>query len=140
MAKPLMAALMKKKSSTFCSPTVSKNQTLNTPMLMSVRMIYKYNRLIAIFCIKPKLLFNKFAHTRFEPAGLTGNPDIPIAKSVIDYVFRWLGLKFLNQDTATTFVAAPASAAEVATGTIGEMEEAELARVAVLRTDNRDDS
>ncbi|WZO95811.1 vitamin B12-dependent ribonucleotide reductase [Isosphaeraceae bacterium EP7] len=38
---------------------------------------------------------NKFAHQRFEPAGFTRNPDIPIAKSVTDYIFRWLGMEFL---------------------------------------------
>ena len=38
---------------------------------------------------------NKFAHQRFEPAGFTKNPDIPIAKSVTDYIFRWLGMEFL---------------------------------------------
>ncbi len=41
-----------------------------------------------------KALVDKFSHTRFEPAGFTGNPDIPMAKSVTDYVFRWLGLNF----------------------------------------------
>jgi ribonucleotide reductase alpha subunit len=40
-------------------------------------------------------LVNKFAHTRFEPAGFTKNPDVPIAKSVVDYVFRWLGMEFV---------------------------------------------
>ncbi len=38
---------------------------------------------------------NKFAHSRFEPAGFTKNPDIPIAKSVTDYIFRWLGIEFI---------------------------------------------
>ena len=38
---------------------------------------------------------DKFSHIRFEPSGFTNNKDIPIAKSIIDYVFRWLGLKFL---------------------------------------------
>jgi ribonucleoside-diphosphate reductase alpha chain len=38
---------------------------------------------------------NKFAHSRFEPAGFTQNPDIPIAKSVADYIFRWLGMEFI---------------------------------------------
>ena len=37
----------------------------------------------------------KFAHQRFEPAGFTKNPDIPIAKSVTDYIFRWMGMEFL---------------------------------------------
>lgn len=41
-------------------------------------------------------LTKKFAHLRFEPSGLTGNPDIPMAKSIIDYVFRWMELKFLQ--------------------------------------------
>jgi ribonucleoside-diphosphate reductase alpha chain len=43
-------------------------------------------------------LINKFAHVRFEPSGFTGNPEIPIAKSVIDYIFRWLGSRFLVGD------------------------------------------
>ena len=38
---------------------------------------------------------NKFSHTRFEPMGYTKNREIPIAKSVVDYIFRWLGLTFL---------------------------------------------
>jgi len=39
-------------------------------------------------------LVKKFAHQRFEPSGMTSNPDIPFAKSIVDYVFRWLGLTF----------------------------------------------
>jgi len=38
---------------------------------------------------------NKFSHTRFEPMGHTKNPDIRIAKSLVDYIFRWLGITFL---------------------------------------------
>ena len=38
---------------------------------------------------------NKFSHTRFEPMGYTKNPDIRIAKSMVDYIFRWLGITFL---------------------------------------------
>ncbi|MEO6808628.1 MAG: vitamin B12-dependent ribonucleotide reductase [Isosphaeraceae bacterium] len=37
----------------------------------------------------------KFVHSRFEPAGFTKNPDIPIAKSITDYIFRWLGIQFV---------------------------------------------
>jgi ribonucleoside-diphosphate reductase alpha chain len=40
-------------------------------------------------------LVNKFAHQRFEPSGFTKNPDIPIAKSIADYLFRWLGCQFI---------------------------------------------
>ncbi len=43
-------------------------------------------------------LVNKFAHVRFEPSGFTGNQEIPIAKSIVDYVFRWLGSRFLPAD------------------------------------------
>src|SRR5262245_57533112 len=42
-----------------------------------------------------KALVDKFSHTRFEPAGFTNNASIPIAKSVMDYVFRYLGNRFL---------------------------------------------
>jgi ribonucleoside-diphosphate reductase alpha chain len=41
-------------------------------------------------------LVNKFAHVRFEPSGFTGNQEIPIAKSIVDYIFRWLGSRFLS--------------------------------------------
>jgi len=37
----------------------------------------------------------KFSHSRFEPAGMTSNRDIPIAKSLIDYIARWLGMTFI---------------------------------------------
>ena len=43
-----------------------------------------------------KLLCEKFAHTRFEPSGWTGNTDIGYAKSIMDYIFRWLQLRFLT--------------------------------------------
>jgi ribonucleoside-diphosphate reductase alpha chain len=39
-------------------------------------------------------LVNKFAHVRFEPSGFTKNPDIPVAKSLTDYIFRFLGTRF----------------------------------------------
>lgn len=44
-----------------------------------------------------EVLVNKFSHTRFEPMGYTTNPDIRIAKSIVDYIFRWLGQQFLPQ-------------------------------------------
>lgn len=43
-----------------------------------------------------RVLVDKFAHTRFEPSGFTKNQDIPLASSVCDYIFRWLGGKFLH--------------------------------------------
>ncbi len=43
-------------------------------------------------------LVNKFTHVRFEPSGFTGNPEVPIAKSIVDYIFRWMGSRFLDKD------------------------------------------
>ena len=43
-----------------------------------------------------EVLVNKFSYTRFEPMGHTTNPDIRIAKSVVDYIFRWLGITFIK--------------------------------------------
>jgi ribonucleoside-diphosphate reductase alpha chain len=40
-------------------------------------------------------LVTKFSHQRFEPAGMTENADIPFAKSLVDYIFRWLGMQFI---------------------------------------------
>jgi ribonucleoside-diphosphate reductase alpha chain len=45
-----------------------------------------------------KVLCDKFSHTRFEPSGWTHHPEIRQAKSVMDYIFRWLALKFLPRD------------------------------------------
>jgi ribonucleoside-diphosphate reductase alpha chain len=57
-----------------------------------------------------KVLCEKFSHTRYEPSGFTGNPDIPIAKSITDYIFRWLALKFLPREDGTVAVMAGRSA------------------------------
>ncbi len=43
-----------------------------------------------------RVLVDKFSHMRFEPSGFTRNPDIPMAKSIMDYIFRWLATKFLD--------------------------------------------
>ena len=50
-------------------------------------------------------LIRKFSHMRFEPAGFTGNKDVPIAKSITDYIFRWLAVKFLPEDSHSDIVA-----------------------------------
>jgi len=51
-----------------------------------------------------KFLVDKFAHVRFEPSGWTGNQQIPYAKSIMDYIFRWLGARFLGPEHAVTEV------------------------------------
>jgi ribonucleoside-diphosphate reductase alpha chain len=50
-----------------------------------------------------KLFCEKFAHTRFEPSGWTSNPDIGFAKSIMDYIFRWLQLRFLTGQQGMLF-------------------------------------
>ncbi len=77
-----------------------------------------------------KVLVEKFAHTRFEPSGWTGNEQIGYAKSIMDYIFRWLQLRFLSghqlslfsgmTGTGTTPAASGASAIPVE-GTIGSL-------------------
>jgi ribonucleoside-diphosphate reductase alpha chain len=49
-----------------------------------------------------KALVDKFSHTRFEPSGFTGNKQIPIAKSITDYVFRYLGNRYLASEETTS--------------------------------------
>jgi ribonucleoside-diphosphate reductase alpha chain len=49
-----------------------------------------------------KFFVDKFSHVRFEPSGWTGNPQVPYAKSIMDYIFRWLGAKFLGPEYAVS--------------------------------------
>jgi ribonucleoside-diphosphate reductase alpha chain len=103
-----------------------------------------------------EVLVNKFSHTRFEPMGHTTNPDIRIAKSVVDYIFRWLGVTFLPGFREASQGIAPAAAkqppteaqlrvkpvAEVngngATTAVGEVDFALLERAGVAMN-NPDD-
>ncbi len=48
------------------------------------------------------VLVDKFTHTRFEPAGFTNNPQVPYAKSIMDYIFRYLASRFLTAEEAKT--------------------------------------
>ncbi len=41
---------------------------------------------------------SKFSHMRFEPSGMTNDADIRVAKSIVDYIFRWMGKKFLSAE------------------------------------------
>jgi ribonucleoside-diphosphate reductase alpha chain len=43
-------------------------------------------------------LVDKFSHVRFEPSGMTKNPDVRFAKSIVDYIFRWMAAKFLSRE------------------------------------------
>ncbi len=57
----------------------------------AVSVALQYGVPLRLFCAK-------FAHTRFEPSGYTGNSEIPIAKSIVDYIFRWLAARFLSEE------------------------------------------
>src|SRR6201998_4069538 len=71
-----------------------------------------------------RVLCEKFAHTRFEPSGWTGNEQIGFAKSIMDYIFRWIQIRFLSGHQLDLFAglnpaSAPAPAASVpVTGTV----------------------
>ena len=60
-----------------------------------------------------KILCEKFAHTRFEPSGWTGNEQIGYAKSLMDYIFRWLHLRFLSGQQLTLFAGLAPSAPQL---------------------------
>jgi ribonucleoside-diphosphate reductase alpha chain len=73
-----------------------------------------------------QVLVDKFSHARFEPSGMTRNPEVRFAKSIVDYVFRWMATKFLSPearyragvnmpDPGAAAVGAPANAAVAAT-------------------------
>lgn len=59
-----------------------------------------------------EFLVNKFSHVRFEPSGWTNNPQIPYAKSIIDYIFRWLASKFLSPEQQAAVGVQPLPASE----------------------------
>ncbi|MGB6194328.1 MAG: vitamin B12-dependent ribonucleotide reductase, partial [Terracidiphilus sp.] len=60
-----------------------------------------------------RVLCEKFAHTRFEPSGWTGNEQIGYAKSLMDYIFRWLNLRFLSGEQLTLFAGLAPQAAQL---------------------------
>jgi ribonucleoside-diphosphate reductase alpha chain len=47
------------------------------------------------FGVPVRFMVDKFSHMRFEPSGFTKNKEIPIAKSIVDYIFRWMAIHFL---------------------------------------------
>jgi ribonucleoside-diphosphate reductase alpha chain len=64
-----------------------------------------------------EVFVSKFAHMRFEPSGITNDPDIRIAKSIPDYIFRWMGKRFLEAETqAELGIMNPAMREQLANG------------------------
>jgi ribonucleoside-diphosphate reductase alpha chain len=77
-----------------------------------------------------EVLCSKFTHVRFEPSGWSGNPKIGYAKSIVDYIFRWLELKFITGEQEELFGAIPMATqdAQASSGTdpveaLGELIE-----------------
>jgi ribonucleoside-diphosphate reductase alpha chain len=87
-----------------------------------------------------RVLCEKFAHTRFEPSGWTGNEQIGYAKSLMDYIFRWLNLRFLSGTQLSLFAglapqapqlpASPTLIPESEPGEEGSIPQSQLARLA----------
>jgi ribonucleoside-diphosphate reductase alpha chain len=48
--------------------------------------------------VPPEVYVSKLSHLRFEPSGMTNDPDIRVAKSIVDYIFRWFGKRFLTPE------------------------------------------
>jgi ribonucleoside-diphosphate reductase alpha chain len=67
--------------------------------------------------VPPRALVDKFVNSRFEPSGYTGNPKIRYAKSVVDYLGRWLGAKFISPDYLDTDASEAEAAALAPTST-----------------------
>jgi ribonucleoside-diphosphate reductase alpha chain len=65
-----------------------------------------------------RVLCEKFAHTRFEPSGWTGNEQIGYAKSIMDYLFRWMQIRFLSGHQLDLFAGLQPQASVPVTGTI----------------------
>ena len=74
-------------------------------------------------------LVDKFSHVRFEPSGMTKNPDVRFAKSIVDYIFRWMASKFLSPEAQ--YVAGVNNRDDVAEPRMGGNGHAELSKVVV---------
>jgi ribonucleoside-diphosphate reductase alpha chain len=64
-------------------------QGLMNSLMIAVSMGLQYG-------VPPEVYVSKLSHMRFEPSGMTNDEDIRIAKSIVDYIFRWFGKKFLT--------------------------------------------
>src|SRR6184192_4382816 len=66
-------------------------QGLMISLMIAVSMGLQYG-------VPPEVYVSKLSHLRFEPSGPTNDPDIRVAKSIVDYIFRWFGKRFLDVD------------------------------------------
>jgi ribonucleoside-diphosphate reductase alpha chain len=94
-----------------------------------------------------RVLCEKFAHTRFEPSGWTGNPEIGYAKSIMDYIFRWIQIRFLSGTQLDLFAgltphaSVPVEGTVTAPGNTVSLAPADVPEAGVLPlVETRDDS
>jgi ribonucleoside-diphosphate reductase alpha chain len=66
-------------------------QGLMNSLMIAVSMGLQYG-------VPPEVYVSKLSHQRFEPSGMTNDPDIRVAKSIVDYIFRWFGKRFLTAE------------------------------------------
>jgi ribonucleoside-diphosphate reductase alpha chain len=78
-------------------------------------------------------LVEKFSHVRFEPSGFTKNSEIPYAKSITDYIFRWLASKFLSAEHQQA-VGVQVDATKASVGTVGGGERSATPQLVVSNT------
>jgi ribonucleoside-diphosphate reductase alpha chain len=76
--------------------TISKEGSTIRGLMDSVAMLTSYS---LQYGVSLRTLVDKFKGVHFEPAGMTSNPDIPTATSLVDYIFRWLELRFLKEES-----------------------------------------
>ncbi len=89
--------------------TISKEGSTIRGLMDSVAMLTSYS---LQYGVSLRTLVDKFKGVHFEPAGLTSNPEIPSASSLVDYIFRWLELRFLGGSTASLAPSQPAGQGE----------------------------
>src|SRR5213075_1176304 len=66
-------------------------QGLMNSLMIAVSMGLQYG-------VPPEVYVSKLSHLRFEPSGMTNDADIRVAKSIVDYIFRWFGKRFLSAE------------------------------------------
>jgi ribonucleoside-diphosphate reductase alpha chain len=84
--------------------TISKEGSTIRGLMDSVAMLTSYS---LQYGVSLRTLVDKFRGVHFEPAGMTSNPDIPTATSLVDYIFRWLELRFLTEEQTAQAATAP---------------------------------
>jgi ribonucleoside-diphosphate reductase alpha chain len=84
----------------------------------AVSVALQYGVPLAVLC-------EKFVHMRFEPSGFTGNPEIPMATSIMDYIFRWLAQRFVHKASEPHILEASVGTTSVPPGSQNGIESSD---------------